>query len=221
MDNNPENAPLEDATLDGQATDSAAVESHDEQSSQPSEGGETMAGKFKSVEELEKAYLEAQKTLTQTSQKAKKAEELETTNKKLNAIVGKIADEQGVTVDTVLQALNEEVGDDSPTVEDEVKALKKQLAERTFIDEHPEVKDNLDLIKSVATSKGITLEEAVEDPAIKRVLDLQSKAARPSVVESTNKLSRNDSTRRETIKKVRDGNISDRDIGKLLLGGNK
>lgn len=218
MDNNLENAPEEVIASEGQA-DGQAVESQGTETPQePSEGGDAVAGKFKSVEDLEKAYLEAQSSLTKANQKAKAAEGLEVTNKKLNTLVSKIADEQGVTVDTVLSALNEEVGDTSPTVEDEVKTLKQKIAERDFIDEHPEVKDNLDLVRSVATSKGISLEEATQDPAIKRVLELQSKASQPSVVESTNKLARNDAGRADKIKKMRQGQMSERDISKMLLG---
>lgn len=216
MDNNLENAPVETGQAETQAVESQGMET----SQEPNDGGEKMAGKFNSVEELEKAYLEAQKALTQSSQKAKKADELEGANRKLNTLVSKIAEEQGVTVDQVLSILND-VDDSGPTVDDKVAQLEKKLAERDFIDSHPDIKENLDIIRSVADAKGLTLEEALEEPSIKRIIELQSKPSRPSVVETTNKLARNDAGRAEKIQKVRKGELSTRDIGKMLLGSDK
>lgn len=215
MDNNLDNAPEEVIASEGQA-DGQAVESQASQDAEPSNGGETVAGKFKSPEELEKAYLELEKTNTKTSQQLKEAEKK--ANQKLNSFVGKIAEAQGVTVDEVLSALNDDTEDASNTVEDKVTQLERKLAERDFIDEHPEVKDNLDLVRSVASSKGISLEEATQDPAIKRVLELQAKASQPSVVESTNKLARNDAGRADKLKRLRTGNLSEKDVAKMLLG---
>lgn len=213
MDNNQGIAPDEAVgTAEGQANDEAV-------NSQPesSQGGELIAGKFKTQEELEKAYQEAQKALTEKSQKIKETEK--TLTQKLNTIVSKIADEQGLSVDQVLNYVQEEADDNGTTIESEVRELKTKLAERDLIDAYPEAKENIDLIRSVASSKGITLEEALEEPSIKRVLELSKKSAIPSVVESTNKIARDDSERHKKINALRTGNLSDKDIGKLILGG--
>ena len=128
-----------------------------------SKGDALYAGKYTSIDELEKAYGEAQKKITDVTSKS---------SEKYNALVNRIAQDQGVPVDDVLNVIKEEMTKE-PTAEDELKSLRDEVKEMKFRESHQEAKEHIDLIRNTAKSKDLTLEEAYREPAIKRVLELE------------------------------------------------
>jgi predicted nuclease with TOPRIM domain len=72
--------------------------------------------------------------------------------------------------------------------------------------EHPELKDHLDLVQTVAKGKGITLSEAAKDPLVAKILEANGE--RVSVINSNSKVA---TTRSEQIldkqKVIKEGTV--------------
>lgn len=76
----------------------------------------------------------------------------------------------------------------------EPKAPTDRVAELEFKVEHPELKGNFDIIKMVATSKGVSYEDAINDNIVKEVLEERKGKKGESVIHSNNKISSNNSS---------------------------
>lgn len=74
----------------------------------------------------------------------------------------------------------------------------EKIAELEFKLENPDLRDSLDLLKTFAKGKGITLQEASKDEQILSILSIQKEKAGVSVINSNNKITAHAS---ETAKK--------------------
>jgi len=95
-----------------------------------------------------------------------------------------IAERKTKQLEKVQASLKEEKPEEKPTV----PSTTEKLEERLFKVEHPELKDNLDLIKTLAKGKGISLDEAAKDEAIIRLVNSQKEDAGVSVINSNRKV---------------------------------
>jgi hypothetical protein len=103
---------------------------------------------------------------------------LKAENAKLNAI----AERKAKQLEKVQNSLKEE----------EPKPQKvsnlSEIEELSFKVDHPELRPQFDLIKTLAKGKGITLSEAANDELVKQVLANQKSEAGVSVINSNNKI---------------------------------
>jgi hypothetical protein len=105
---------------------------------------------------------------------------LKAENAKLNAI----AERKAKQLEKVQSSLKEE--DEKPKPP-KVSNLS-EIEELSFKVDHPELKPQFDLIKTLARGKGISLAEAANDELVKQVLANQKSEAGVSVINSNNKI---------------------------------
>ena len=96
-----------------------------------------------------------------------------------------IAERKSKQLEKVQQSLTEEkpeVKPDSPSQSDD------KYAELEFKQDHPELRDSLELIKILAKGKGISLAEAVKDEDVLDVINTKREKAGVSVINSNSKV---------------------------------
>ena len=70
-----------------------------------------------------------------------------------------------------------------------VKAENDRVAELEFKVDHPELKENFDVIKMVARERGKSYNDVIEDPLVKEFRELRQSKKGESVIHSNNKIS--------------------------------
>ena len=82
-----------------------------------------------------------------------------------------------------------------PKVVKETNTDKDELiGELAFKVDHPELKDNFDIIKMVAKHKGVSYADAVSDPMVKEIVETRQGKKGESIIHSNNKISPSSST---------------------------
>jgi len=76
-----------------------------------------------------------------------------------------------------------------PKEQKQVKTSSGKMEELEFKVEHPELKDNFDVIEMVSKAKGISYNEAISDTMVKELLDVRQGKKGESVIHSNNKIS--------------------------------
>lgn len=186
----------------------------EQQAGNTDQSAELLAGKFKSADDLANAYKELESKLGDLGNKAKQVETLSKVSTKYKAALDAIAKDSGYSSDELLAQLEDklpkEVKDDPKS---EVNSLKSKVEELEFNTKYPDAIENLSLIKAVAKDKGITLEEAMAEPAIKKILELEATTKSKSDVSviETNKRIASDSTQKAQAfeKGIKTGNWKD------------
>ena len=64
-----------------------------------------------------------------------------------------------------------------------------RVEELEFKVDHPEYKDNFDVIKMVSKHKGVSYNDAISDPMVKEILEVRQSKKGESVIHSNNKIS--------------------------------
>ena len=74
------------------------------------------------------------------------------------------------------------------------KVNTDRVAELEFKVDHPELKENFDVIKMVSRERGKSYEEVLSDPMVKELLEIRQNKKGESVIHSNNKISSNSSS---------------------------
>ena len=74
------------------------------------------------------------------------------------------------------------------------KVNTDRVAELEFKVDHPELKENFDVIKMVSRERGKSYEEVLSDPMVKELLEIRQNKKGESVIHSNNKISSSNSS---------------------------
>ena len=73
------------------------------------------------------------------------------------------------------------------------KVNNDRVAELEFKVDHPELKDNFDVIKMVARERGKSYNDVVDDPLVKELVEVRQNRKGESIIHSNNKISSSNS----------------------------
>jgi len=76
----------------------------------------------------------------------------------------------------------------------EQKGSNDRVAELEFKVDHPEYKDNFDVVKMVAKERGVSYNEAINDPLVKEIVGARQSKKGESIIHSNNKISSSNSS---------------------------
>lgn len=97
------------------------------------------------------------------------------------------------------------------------KAEDDRVAELEFKVDHPELKENFDVIKMVARERGKSYSEVVSDPLVKELLDYRQSKKGESVIHSNNKISSSN----PTLTKLKQNVSSEEGLAAYLMALNE
>lgn len=80
------------------------------------------------------------------------------------------------------------------TPKTEPKGSSDRVAELEFKVDHPEYKDHFDVIKMVSKDRGLSYNDAINDPMVKEILEVRQSKKGESVIHSNNKISSSNSS---------------------------
>ena len=100
-----------------------------------------------------------------------------------------------------LEKVQETLADKKPEVKPDVPSTDK-MEELEFKVEHPELRDQIDLIKTLAKGRGITMSEAAKDELVLNVLKANKEQAGVSVINSNSKIAQSGSQKQKALNRL-------------------
>jgi 5'-3' exonuclease len=112
-----------------------------------------------------------------------------------------IADRKAKQLEKVQNSLKEE----KPEAKRDIPSASAddKIAELEFKVNHPELKDNIDLIKTLAKGRGITMAEAAKDDLVLSVINANKEKAGASVINSNQRIAPSSSEIGKKLERLR------------------